>query len=69
MSFLNTYINKKPFFLSQVVTNMKDHPFPCGLISWAEGSATYLRDSNIDFWQSLKFGETELLTTNSSFIH
>ena len=30
-----------------IVTNKKDHPFPSGLISWVEGSATYLRESNI----------------------
>ena len=35
-----------------------------------EGSATYLHESNIIvFWQFLKFGEVELLSTNSSFVH
>jgi len=63
-------INKKPFFVSEVVTIKKDHLFPDGLISWVEGSATYLRESNIiDFWQSLKFCEAELLSTNGSFVH
>ena len=29
---LNTFINKKPFFFSEVVTNKKGHPFPGGHI-------------------------------------